>query len=344
MQHEITTPGPLLTEAGELAQRGFAKRPLLDYDPRRIGPTAFAPVNRLRLKEWDYYAVTAQDWFFSATVADVGYLGMAFIYFIDFAQPAMREATTVTPLGWRARLPRSSRAGDIDFRWLGARLRFERGPETRRLTVDWPRFHEDRPLHAELLLHQSDAIESIVMATSMGPRHFYYNEKLNCLPAEGFVEMADRRLDARSGAALASLDWGRGVWPYRTFWNWASASGFLGDGRTIGLNLGKGFGDLSAATENCFFIDGKTDKLGAVDFAYDPANFLQPWRFRDDAGRLDLTFTPFFERPSNINLWALKTEGHQMFGRYNGQLVGANGEKFAIDGLIGWAEEHRARW
>ncbi len=344
MQYEITLPGPLLTVAGELAQRGYAKRPLLTYEPSRIAPTRFAPFNRWRLKEWDYYAVTARDWFFSATVADVGYLGMAFIYTIDFASATMREATAIVPLGVGVRLPASSRAGDIVFDRRGVRLRFERRPDVRRLFVDWPRFHAGRPLHAELTARQPERIESIVMATPMGPKRFYYNEKINCLPTEGFVDMGDVRLEALPAAALASLDWGRGVWPYQTFWNWASASGFLPDGRTIGLNLGKGFGDLTAATENCFFIDGRMEKLGWVDFEYDPGNLHRPWHFIDDAGRLELTFTPFFERPSIVNLGALKTEAHQMFGHYDGFVAPAKGRKIKIDRLIGWAEEHHARW
>jgi hypothetical protein len=77
------------------------------------------------------------------------------------------------------------------------------------------------------------------------------------------------------------LDWGRGVWQYRSFWNWASASGFQPDGSTIGLNLGCGFGDLSAATENCFILDGKVHKLEQVTFGYDSKNYLLPWKFTD---------------------------------------------------------------
>ncbi|MEG1181602.1 MAG: DUF2804 family protein, partial [Oscillospiraceae bacterium] len=34
----------------------------------------------------------------------------------------------------------------------------------------------------------------------------------------------------------------------------------------VGLNLGYGFGDTSAATENMFFLDGKGYKFGVVDF------------------------------------------------------------------------------
>jgi hypothetical protein len=33
-----------------------------------------------------------------------------------------------------------------------------------------------------------------------------------------------------------------------------------------------------------------------------------------------------------------------MFGRYSGFVVTDQGERIEIDNLIGWAEEHHARW
>jgi hypothetical protein len=33
-----------------------------------------------------------------------------------------------------------------------------------------------------------------------------------------------------------------------------------------------------------------------------------------------------------------------MFGRYTGSVISDVGESVEIDGLIGWAEEHHARW
>jgi hypothetical protein len=74
------------------------------------------------------------------------------------------------------------------------------------------------------------------------------------------------------------MDWGRGVWDYGSFWVWASASGYLEDGRAVGLNLGHGFGDTSAATENALFIDGRLHKLGHISFNYNPDDYMCPWR------------------------------------------------------------------
>ena len=102
----------------------------------------------------------------------------------------------------------------------------------------------------------------------IGQKRFYYNRKINCMPAAGYIQYGDWHEELAPDRCLGSLDWGRGVWEYRSFWNWASASGFLPDGRRIGLNLGCGFGDLSRATENCLILDGRIHKLGQVRFDY----------------------------------------------------------------------------
>jgi hypothetical protein len=33
-----------------------------------------------------------------------------------------------------------------------------------------------------------------------------------------------------------------------------------------------------------------------------------------------------------------------MFGRYSGQVITDGGEQIAVEGLVGFAEEHHARW
>ena len=151
-------------------------------------------------------------------------------------------------------------------------------------------------------------------------------------------------MDLRPTESLGNLDWGRGVWEYRSFWVWASASGFLGDGRRVGLNLGFGFGDTSAATENALILDGRIHKLGQVDFTYDSGDFMRPWRMISPDQRLDLEFVPFLERVAATNLAIITSEVHQMFGRYHGTAQTDGGEVLHLDGVVGFAEEHQARW
>jgi hypothetical protein len=81
-----------------------------------------------------------------------------------------------------------------------------------------------------------------------------------------------------------------------------------------------------------------------VSFDYDPSDYDKTWRFRDDQGRLKLDFHPFKERLARTNLGIIFSEVHQIFGRYAGEVKTDDGELVHLEGLIGFAEEHRARW
>jgi hypothetical protein len=59
---------------------------------------------------------------------------------------------------------------------------------------------------------------------------------------------------------------------------------------------------------------------------------------------LDLTFTPFKDRTAQTNLGIIFSEVHQMFGRYRGRVVLDDGHPLELHDLIGFAEEHQARW
>jgi len=184
----------------------------------------------------------------------------------------------------------------------------------------------------------------MVIVIPIGQRRFYYNRKVNCLPAAGWVQRGGQRTPLDPGSSLGNLDWGRGVWEYKSFWVWASASAFLPGGRTLGLNLGYGFGDTSAATENAVILDGRIHKLAEVRFDYDPGDFMRPWHMASPDGRLELEFVPFKERVARSNLLLITSEVHQMFGRYRGQVVSDDGEAIQVRDVVGFAEEHHARW
>jgi hypothetical protein len=71
---------------------------------------------------------------------------------------------------------------------------------------------------------------------------------------------------------------------------------------------------------------------------------MDPWRFTDNEGRLDLTFAPVHERIARTALVVIDSEVHQMFGRYSGCVRLDDGQEMQVRDLIGFAEEHRARW
>jgi hypothetical protein len=345
MQTELTDSTPLLDRDGNLIQVGWSRYPLLEcnlenakFYPRLMRWWQFA-----RVKVWDYYAIFTLKRFFSATIANLGYAGNVFVYTLDFETGDLHEEGLVIPFGRGVTLSRQT-VGICEYQGQGVSLRFETSPEARLISVDWPGFHDGRGIQAKISLQQKQDHESMNIVIPIPGKRFYYNHKINCLPASGNLRYGDLHEELRPETSLGQLDWGRGVWEYSSFWNWASASGLLPDGRTVGLNLGCGFGDTSAATENALILGGRVHKLDQVTFEYDPADFMKPWKFRDNEGRLELDFVPFKDRFAATKLVVIDSEVHQLFGRYSGLVMADDGEKIQIESLIGFAEEHHARW
>ena len=344
MQNEITQPGKLLIQDGSLSAAGWSRHPYLDCNLEDVHFYAIKPFQHFRIKRWDYYAVFTPSRFFSATIADLGYAGNVFVYVVDFETGTYHEEGLVIPLGSGVVLPRNSTEGHAHYANKQATLDFFLEGHERKLNVSWPGFQDGKGIEAQISLDCPPDQESMTIVIPIGTKRFYYNRKINCLPASGILRYGDAHETLTPDTCLGSLDWGRGVWEYSSFWNWASTSAYLPDGRAMGLNLGKGFGDTSAATENAIILDGKIHKLDQVSFNYDPSDYMKPWLFEDNQNRLKCVFVPFTERVATTNLGIIQSEVHQMFGRYSGSLVLDDGSQLEVHDLIGFAEEHHAKW
>ncbi|OQB27819.1 MAG: hypothetical protein BWY10_01015 [Chloroflexi bacterium ADurb.Bin180] len=344
MQAEITSPSPLLDSSGRLTQVGWSRQPLLDCNLENVSFYRCRALQPLRVKRWDYYGLTTPELFFSVTLSHVGYLGLPFIYAVDLATGEMCEETLLIPFGKGVELARNSTEGACSFDNGRVKIAFTVQGQARTVRVDWPAFNRGEGISCDLTMSCPPEHESMVIVTPIASKRFYYNRKTNCLRTTGWIQRGGRRSEISPDRALATLDWGRGVWEYKGFWVWASSSGFLPDGRTLGLNMGYGFGDTSAATENAFILDGRVHKLEQVDFEYSSRSFMSPWKMHSPDGRLDLVFEPFKERVAKSELLVLSSEVHQMFGRYSGTLKTDEGETLHVENQVGWAEEHHAKW
>jgi hypothetical protein len=151
----------------------------------------------------------------------------------------------------------------------------------------------------------------------------------------------------RPATAFAVLDWGRGVWTYHNTWYWGSASGAL-NGVPFGWNIGYGFGDTSAATENMLFYGGRAHKLGRVTFNIPQKDgafaYMSPWTFTSDDGRFEMAFTPVLDRASRTDLFIIMSDQHQVFGRFTGTAVLDDGTTLAVTDFFGFAEHVENKW
>ena len=339
MQHRMSH-GDLLNAKGELIECGWATEEVRRYK------RASVRAHPLRTKEWDYYCILAGDYGFAVTVADNDYLGFLGITWFDFRDGSYVSEDALTPFPMGAlRLPESADIGDVKVARGAFDIRYMHVDGGRRVQVRAPSFAKGKGFEADVLLRQP-RMDRMVIATpfSGAPHSFYYNQKINCLRADGVATFGGERFAFRPDAAMGVLDWGRGAWTYDNTWYWGSASGFV-DGRAVGFNIGYGFGDTSAATENMLFVDGRAHKLEHVRFHL-PAGAPDsaPWRFSSSDGRFELLFEPILDRTSNANLGLIKSDQHQVFGRFGGEVALDDGQKLLIKDLLGFAEKVHNRW
>lgn len=339
MQKELKA-GDLLDRRGRLIEAGWAKAEARRYSRANVGTSAF------RIKEWDYYCILTDEFGLALTVADNGYMGFLGASWLDFKAPdTITESVMVPfPMG-RMGMPESADAGDVVVSHPKIRLAFRHEPGGRRLNVDFPSFAKGQGLSGEIQLSQPP-MDRMVIATPFprAPKAFYYNQKINCMPASGEIRVGSNSHVFRPESAFGVLDWGRGVWTYDNRWYWGSASGLV-DGVPFGFNIGYGFGDTSAASENMLFYAGKAHKLDQVKFHLPEGTFDgAPWKFTSNDGRFEMMFEPIIDRAAAVDLKILRSVQHQVFGWFSGFVILDDGRKLEVERFLGFAEEVENRW
>ena len=300
------------------------------------------PPSLARKKKWNYWAVTSNDLLFSATIADVDIFQLGGAYIFDRLTQQHIEKTVIRPPDTIA-MPETV-SGDMVIEHPDMRVELTDEGSGTRIRVEAGDFGGMR-LEANIVIERPEGHETLNVVIPWSDIQFQYTSKQNTLPASGFVHLDDERIELTS-PAFGCLDYGRGVWPEYTVWNWGSASG-VEDGLTIGLNLGGQWTDGTGMTENGICIDGRLTKINEdLVFDYDRAVMMNSWRVRTAVTeRIDLLFEPEFERISRSGKRdGLFTDAHQVFGRYSGRIIPDGGPPIEVHDLFGWIEEHEARW
>lgn len=337
--HEVTEPGELLNDAGNLAEPGWSRRLLQRYDRAGIK----AP--KWRIKEWDYYLVVGRNFAGAFTLSDDGYIGLQSVSLLNLGEKPWEHTETVLnafPMG-KMKLPPDSSSGETVYEDKRLQMRFSAGSGKRHITCHFERFWKDKSFDCDILLEQPD-MDSMVIATPWDQdRHFYYNQKINCMRASGWMEYDGVRYEFDPAKDFGTLDWGRGVWTYDNTWLWGSGNTDL-DGVPFGFNIGYGFGNTKAATENILFYGGKAHKLDDVTFHLPENGYTDPWKFTSSDGRFEMDFVPVLDRAAKIDFKVLVSDQHQVFGRMSGKAVLDDGTVLTIRDVLCFAEKVHNRY
>jgi hypothetical protein len=334
-EHETTVTTDLCQTNGKLNKDciGWARNPIINCNLNG---------RWLRKKKWNYWCIMSEECLISATVSNIDYAGMVFVYFLDYKTKKFIEKTIMTPFGSGCAMPAGVHE-NVCFKNKQIEIElFSKGGDTH-LIVRCDDFGGEK-LNADILVHYPEGYETLNVVIPWTSRKFQFTSKHEGMTATGTVRVGARTYDLNTGA-YGCLDFGRGIWPYKVRWNWANAGGFT-KGRRIGLNLGGQWTDHTGMNENAIVVDGKLSKISEdIIFEFDRTNLMKPWNIRSsETDGVDLVMTPFFERVAKSDLGIVVSEVHQMVGRFTGRVKLSNGAFAEIDSLLGTIEDHFGKW
>ena len=337
--HEVTTRHPLLTAEGTLMEPGWSRQLLQMYDRRAIKAPKF------RIKEWDYYLVLNEDFAGAFTLSDDGYIGLQSVSLLNLKAGWEHTETILNalPMG-KFHMPPTSEEGTIRYKDDRLQMTFFKGPGKRGIACRFEDFWEGKTFACKIELEQPQ-MDTMVIATPWkeNRRAFYYNQKINTMRASGWMKFDGKEYVFNPETDFGTLDWGRGVWTYDNRWYWGSGNGIV-DGKPFGFNIGYGFGDTSAASENMLFYDGVGHKLDDVEFHIPADSYMKPWKFTSSDGRFEMDFVPVLDRAAKIDAKIILSDQHQVFGRMTGKAVLDDGRVLEIKDLMCFAEDVHNRY
>ncbi len=334
--HEVTKVQKLLKEDGSLREPGWSKQLYQIYDRNDIKAPKF------RIKEWDYYLIISEKNNFGVamTLSDDGYIGLQSVSLLDFSKPWEHTETILNafPMG-KFKLPSTSAKGNTVYHDKRLDMEFRVSEGERRLVCNFKKFCDGKDFSCDITLKQPE-MDTMVIATPWKEKKtaFYYNQKINTMRASGKAVFDGKEYVFDPATDFGTLDWGRGVWTYDNTWYWGSGNADI-DGHAFGFNIGYGFGDTTAASENMLFYDGKCHKLDDVTFHIPKSSYTDPWKFTSSDGRFEMDFVPIMDRAAKIDVKVIITDQHQVFGRMSGKAILDDGTVIEVKDMLCFAED-----
>ena len=129
-------------------------------------------------------------------MGDNGYVGSLGFTHIDFINLTEIDGPDIVafPLG-KFKLPNTSSIGNASYKTKKTELHFDNDGTVRHIYGTRKNFTKDKDLIIDIKLYNAPE-ESMFIATPFNKKkHFYYNQKINCLEVDGYYQIGDDRYE-----------------------------------------------------------------------------------------------------------------------------------------------------
>lgn len=295
-----------------------------------------------RLKKWmdfnqfQFIGLSNSEFMIGLAIVDIKISTLAFVYIYEPKTQTYFE-DSIIGLPWKTQIQPYPETGKAWFK--NSKLNIEIDASNQGICHISLK-HKKLSLEADIKIDVH--YEPLRVCSQAGYKGWVFTQKSPALTATGTLEYNGKTTDLDSLNTLASIDWSAGFMRRHTFWNWASISSYLEDGRAFGLNLAAGVNE-TGYTENGLWLDGKLFKLDMARFEFERFDEHSVWNVSSSDSCIDLKFKPLGKREEKRNFIISASNFRQYFGTFSGTIY-TNDEKIQINNLYGLCEDHYAKW
>ena len=313
--------------------RGWARKPIV----RANIETPWG-----RRKRWDYWCAINPQYAVAWLLADIDYLGLASVSFLDLRTGEMTQHTEI--MGPIHSLKMREKVEQPNG-YSGKTIDITTAPNDQGYSF-WATGRQagKKPISFELTAKKRGPGESLVMVVPWSEKRFQLNVKDGCMPVSGKITIGEREITVDEQDTFLVLDWGRGIWPGKINWNWGHAVGRVGE-RVVAINLGDRWTDGTQMTEDGIILEGQAYKMTQpTKWGYQVDKPETTWRVESQGEGLQLALEP----EHTIRLGGtVKNTGVQLvqaWGRVSGEVRIHKDERLEINGFTGFMEDVSLIW
>ena len=333
MQHRVLEKGSLLDWRGTLLEEGFSVGEIRQLDSKKI-------TDKPRfIKNYDSYSVLSD--YFQIHLSVIESAGNV-ISAIKLYEETESKCFFCRRIEKNASAILSDSPGSTVVHTVGEKyeITFRRKTNEIHLYGHIYDFMPNTPLLFDFVLKMPyDESFAFYNGFPHADNKFCYITKKTSMPADGKIIFGEKEILFGRGASFANSEFMRASLPKKHERNSIYLCG-ISHGRRIGVALGSETTMQGDTSENVFFVDGKLNKLAAINIQIATVNgekgVEQPWTIMDTEGRIKLLFKPKHVQNEKAGNWLKPCHIKYLFGNFSGQLVNDAGERFEIINLPGF--------
>ncbi len=318
----------------------YEKFRLLDFFNKEIRGIK----KKVAYHQFNYVGITAGDYIVGFATVDLGYLYNVFAFIYQSGTGILFECDDKCP-GWSKKMsfPRNPDNYLTTFNAGKTSLRVEKSHERGVLNIACN--FKDRLEVKGSFEYSIKSHEPLRVLNPSLPTRFTFTEKCSPLTTKDFkLSLGGKPLTYETDKVVAVYDWSGGYLRRETNWYWTAFGAILPDNTSVGAN----FAALTNETyfsENAFWINNKRSRVTRVLYDFDEQKPYEKWHVYDEAGTVDLIFTPEGERNDRMNGGPfVKMLFRQFVGAFDGFFRPEGCEKVSFKSVKGFCEIHRSLW